>query len=105
MSKLWIALAVVLGTANLSFAQMGIGPAPGMRFGDAPQITTVRTGSIEGGDMAGAVEGPLVGPYGGACAACGGAGCGICVDWKLIGWYGSWNDGHHGCRRGCGFGY
>ena len=65
------------------------GAAPsGLRF--AGVDTTIRTGGPTG-DPGGA----------GPCSTCGNVG--LCIDWKLVGWYGSW-DGrqyHHGCKRAC----
>jgi hypothetical protein len=51
-------------------------PVPGLRFSGAN--TTILNGSLA--DRAG------------PCGAC--ANGGVCVDWKLVSWYASW-DGHH----------
>lgn len=103
MSKnFFVALALVLGTASLGFANdpynsfavgnsadvYGGSVPSGLRFGGG-DVMTVRTGSVEGN-------------FAGGCNSCGSIGC---LDWKYNTWYGSW-DGHghgHGCRRGCGY--
>ena len=103
MSKnFFAALALVLGTASLGFANdpynsfaygngadvFGGAVPSGLRFGGG-DVMTVRTGDVEGN-------------VAGGCNSCGAIGC---LDWKLNTWYGSW-DGHghgHGCRRGCGY--
>jgi hypothetical protein len=115
MSKISVAvLAIVLGAASVSFA---VEPAPpvrgpsvydtysgyvpsGMRFGDLPQTATIRA---EGGQLVAGDPTPYgYGGYGGGCGGCGGL---LCLDWKLVSWYASWNDGHHGHGYGNGYGY
>jgi hypothetical protein len=102
MSRISLAaLAVVLSMTSISFAQsyedgsyastynMYSTPAPsGLRFGGADVM--IHPKSLDGGPG-----------YG--CNTCGADG-GVCLDWKLYSWYGSWDGpkshGHHG--RGCG---
>jgi hypothetical protein len=102
MSKIALAVAIVVMSAGASLAMDGYGfgtagyyeeyglqPAPGLRFSGAN--TTIMTGS-------------MADPHNGYCTACSAGG--VCVDWKLLSWYGSW-DGYgygygHGGGRGCG---
>ncbi len=67
------------------------GPTPsGMRFGDAPHVSSNE-------------------PGGGTCQNCFGVGphpcdpCwrGPCIDWKLIGWYSHWGHGGCGHKKRC----
>jgi len=104
MSRICLAaLAFALSVTSVSFAiepeqSFGSGgpydlfaaPTPsGLRFSGAD--TTIHTKSLDGG------------PGTGSCDTCGAGG--ICVDWKLVSWHGSWDDpqphdGGHG--RSCG---
>lgn len=100
MSRIFMAFALALAVTSVSvgmepYQPIGEGgafdpfaaPTPsGLRFAGAD--TTVRTG------------GPAGDPGAGPCNTCGNMG--VCIDWKLYGWYGSW-DGrhHHGCKRAC----
>jgi hypothetical protein len=77
-----------------SGAMYGAAPSPydapsGMRFGDMPQVG----GTAESG-YAGCTNCFGVTPH--PCDPCW---RGPCMDWKLIGWYSHWGDGHHGCHR------
>ncbi len=118
MSKMCMALLVavaVLLVSSPGFAAQPIGtfgddyptgnvypvqvPA-GLRFGVVSEAT-VRTGAVDGVGYGGA--GVPTG-YGGApCDTC--CAGGICMDWKLLPWYGCWDDHHHhgcrSCRAGC----
>jgi len=89
MSKLILAALCVLAGASGAvamdpFCPNGGGPydylagppVPGLRFSGAN--TTIVNGSLA--------------ERAGPCGAC--AGGGVCVDWKLVSWYASW-DGHH----------
>lgn len=114
MSKTGIfAVAIVLGLAGAAnAAQTGAyeiynyGSGAGMRFGDAPQVVAVdKNGQVDyEPNTAGHVTG---GAFGGGNCLCGAGGCGICIDWKLIGWYGTWDWGHgkeyqYGWCNNCG---
>lgn len=109
MSKIGVAaVGLLLAIASISFAQEPLqayvvggmndpysGPtAPGMRFGDVPQVQT----------------GEYAGPYGpGGCALCRGgipgapcdpAWAGPCIEWKTVGWYSNWRNHDKGCPGG-----
>jgi hypothetical protein len=86
------------GTAFDPFAAP---PPSGLRF--SGMDTTIRTG--------GPVGDPGAAWGGGPCSSCGGGDTGLCIDWKLVGWYGSWEGHHHkgygyggggyGCKKAC----
>ena len=100
MSRICLAaLAVVLSMTRISFAQsheygsyastynMYSTPNPsGLRFGGADVM--IHPKSLDGGP-------------GDGCNTCGADG-GVCLDWKLYTWYGSWDGPKHGHGHGCG---
>jgi hypothetical protein len=103
MSK--ICFAMLMMVTAMAGVRVGAEPVPGLGYGVAASgftdlrpsglrfsgaDFTVRTGNTEG------EQGP------GACETCGHL---YCADWKLMPWYGSWDDPQsHGCghgRAGC----